>query len=222
MLRTRLNLLPAILLIAMAAGGCENDGENSEPIFTRVSASPDCGVVPLNVDFFAAVSGGNETGDPMGANNLLDVQWKFGDGTSGSTSVNYHTFATPGDYSVIVTATDQDGKNTSRTLSVTVLADSLVIEATSNFPAGSVTTADPIMFFLAAQSCNIEFPSVLGDSVKMTYRWQMGDAANTVYTGVNPIFSYSTAGDYTVELTVTSPALAVTRHVTLDFTVVDP
>jgi len=77
-------------MIVLAAAGCED--EHSEPKFTRVSAVPDCGVVPLNVDFFAAVSGGNESGDPMGANNLLEIKWSFGDGTTSETSVSFHDY----------------------------------------------------------------------------------------------------------------------------------
>ncbi|MFT5232283.1 MAG: PKD repeat protein [Candidatus Krumholzibacteriia bacterium] len=216
----RMLLVPAILLIALATGGCQD--EDSEPKFTRVSATPSCGVAPLDVDFFSAVSGGNETGDPMGGNNLLEIKWNFGDGSGGNTSINFHKYTVPGEYTVTVTAQDQDGKNTSRTVPVTVLADSLVVEATSSPPSGTVTTGDRILFLLDAKSCNIDFPAVAGDSVKMTYRWEMGDAANTVYTGANPIFTYGVAGNYTVDLFVTSPRLAVTRRTSLDFTVVDP
>ncbi|MCB1183856.1 PKD domain-containing protein [bacterium] len=203
MKRACLLLLPALLLLALAAG-CNDE---SKPVFTRVRVTPACGVAPLQVEAYGVVSGGNETGDPAGANNLLDMTWKFGDGGTGSTTVAYHRYDVPGEYTVTVTATDQDGNTASAQVPVVVMADSLVITATSSVPDGNVTVGQPITFALTAMSCDIDFPTVPGDSVKMAYRWEMGDAAATVFSGAGPTFSYGVAGEYDVTVAVTNPDL---------------
>ena len=217
MKRACLVLLPAMLLLVLAASGCSDD--ESKPAITRVRATPDCGVAPLQVEAYAAVSGGNETGDPMGGNNLLEVAWNFGDGGTGRTSLSYHRYDTPGEYTVVVTAKDADGNMATTSVPVVVLADSLVVEAVSDAVDGNVTIGQPVAFDLVARACAIDYPTVPGDAVKMAYRWVMNDGSGAEYTGATPTHTFGTAGDYTVDLFVTHPAQAVTRHVTLDFTV---
>lgn len=216
MKRACLLLLPAMLLIALAAPGCN---DHSKPIFTRVRVSPACGVAPLDTEVFAAVSGGNETGDPMGGTNNLEIAWNFGDGATSSTAISYHQYTAPGEYTITVTATDPDGETATSTVPLTVLADSLVIAVDSNFADGNVPLGERIQFNLAAISCEIDFPTVPGDSVKMVYVWEMGDPDDTIFTGSMPSFTYAAAGTYDVNLAVTYPALAVTRRATLQFVV---
>lgn len=215
MKRALLLLLPASLLVIMAISGCNDD---SLPAFTRVKVNPNCGVVPLQVEGIAIASGGNETGSPTGGNNNLEINWSFGDGGTGSTSLAYHTFTEPGEYSVVVTGTDNDGNKTSATYPVTVLADTLNISAFSNFPTGAVATTDTVQFGLWADACDID-PDVEGDYVKMSYRWLID---GSIFNGRQPQYQFTNPGDYSVYLAVTFPALSVTRHDTLEFTVTGP
>lgn len=209
-------LLPALILISLATSACNDE---SKPVFTRVRVAPACGVAPLDVETFAAVSGGNETGDFMGGTNTLDVTWKFGDGGSGSTSINYHTYTEPGDYTIIVTASDPDGNTTSSSVPVTVLADSLVMSAVSVPAAGTIPAGQTVQFGVVATGCDIDYPAVPGDAVKMAFRWDMGDASNTVSTDPAPQFTFNVPGEYDVLVAVTDPAQAVTRKQTLHFSV---
>jgi PKD repeat protein len=211
-------LMPAILLLAIVAG-CDED--ESKPNFTRLRVTPDCGVVPMGVEGYAILSGGNESGDPLGGNNNLDVQWSFGDGGTGSTTLAYHKYFAAGEYTITVKGTDPDGNSTSATYPVIVLADSLVINAGSNFPDGNVSTADTVRFDMAAFSCDIDYPTVLGDSVKMEFTWEMGDVDDTIYKVVAPEFQYTTPGQKEVTMTVFYPAWAVERKQKLMFEVVD-
>jgi len=210
--------VPALLILAVASG-CNDE---SLPTFTRLRVTPSCGVVPMDVEGYAVLSGGNESGDPLGGNNSMEIQWAFGDGGSGSSTIAYHRYYTAGQYTVTVVGTDPDGNTTSTTTPVTVLQDSLVIQAVSNFPDGNVTTADTVRFDLEAYSCDIDYPAVQGDAVKMEILWSMGDPDTTEYTLVDPEFRYSVAGTYEAQITVFYPAWAVVRQQTLTFNVTDP
>ena len=218
MKRALLLLVPALVLVAIVAG-CN---EESKPAFTRLRVVPACGVAPLPVEGYAVLSGGNESGDPLGGNNNLDIQWNFGDGGSGATTIAYHTFQVPGEYNVVVTGTDPDGNSTTATTPVTVYPDSLVMEAGSNFPDGACTCVDTVRFNMLAKTCDINYPEVLGDSVKLQFTWDMGDMGgvdNTTYNVVAPEFRFFLPGVYDVEVEVFYPAWAVVRRQTLTFTV---
>jgi hypothetical protein len=217
MKRACILLVPALLFLALATG-CEDD-EQSMPKFTRLTVTPACGVAPMAVEGYAVLSGGNESGDPMGANNNLQILWNFGDGGTGSTTRDFHTFHTPGEYTVTVKGIDPDGQTAVATFPVVVYPDSLVTEAGSDFPDGNVTTNDIIHFDLMASSCDIDYPEVLGDSVKMVVKWEMGDDAGSEFKLTSPEFRYDTPGDYEVNVSVFYPAWAAWRKQTLNFTV---
>jgi hypothetical protein len=220
MKRACMLLVPALLLLAMATG-CQ-DQDESKPTFTRLRVTPDCGVVPMGVEGYAILSGGNESGDPLGGNNNLEISWAFGDGGTGSTTIAYHQYLASGDYIVTVKGTDPDGNTTSATYPVTVLPDSLVMQVESNFPEGSLTTADILRFDIVLTSCDVDYPTVLGDSVKVEIKWKMGDAGGTEFNVIAPEYQYDTPGQYEVEVSVFYPAWAVVRKQTMTFNVTDP
>ncbi len=215
MKRLCLLLIPAALLLLMVASGCNDD---PKPQFTRILVSPNCGVAPLQVEGYAIVSGGDETGSATGGNNNLEVSWNFGDGQTSNTSLAYNQYNQPGEYTVIASAKDPNGDTASASFPIRVLADSLIVEASSDFPSGSATTADTIQFSLLAESCDIN-PDNPSDYVKMIYRWHMNDVDDHVYSARSPLFRFQDPGDYTITLDVIYPAWAVTRHDTLNITV---
>lgn len=233
MKRFCLLLIPAALLGLILLPGCNND---TKPAITRLTLTPLCGVVPLQVEGYVAVSGGNETGDATGSTNNLEITWNFGDGQTSTTSRAFNTYTQAGEYDVVVTAKDPDGNTTSTTLPVRALADSLLLNVSSNYPDGAVTTADTIRFSPRAESCDID-PDNPGDFAKMTFRWDMGtgywdpgadvdDPADDVwveyiFTEPEPEFRYAEAGDYDVSVVITYPLWAVVRRDTLHFTVTD-
>jgi PKD repeat protein len=219
--------LPALLMLLLLLAGCSDD--ESEPEFTRLVINPQCGVVPLEIEGYATVTGGNESGDPTGGNSNLEMTWDFDDGTSGQTSLAYHVYDEPGTYEVKVTAEDPDGKTATIMLPVTVRADTLSVQAESNFHGelinpgdeGLVTTGESIFFGLWASACDID-PDEDDHYRSLSYVWKMNDGTGTRFYTRNPVYSFSTAGTYEVSVAVTLPSLAVTRHSTLEFTVVDP
>lgn len=209
----------AALSLAMLAGGCNDE---SKPRITRMNVTPACGVVPVEVLATAYASGGDETGDPLGGNNNLEMAWQFGDGGTGTTSVAYHRYDEPGEYTVIVTATDPAGETASASMPIVVLPDSLVVEASASFPDGGPTTDHVVDFDATVYTCGVDYPAVPGDAVKLAFRWEMNDATNRVFTGASPSFRFVTPGDYDIELVVTYPAWAVTRRDTIHLTVAAP
>lgn len=219
----------AALSLVLLAAGCKED---SKPRITRMNVTPACGIAPMPVVATAYVSGGDESGDPLGANNNLEMAWQFGDGGTGGTSLAYHTYTEPGQYDVIVTATDPSGESAAATMPIVVLPDSLVVEVSTNFPSGSVTTSDVVRFDAVVQTCDVDYPAVPGDAVKLAFRWEMNDAANRVFTDAqpgrqetpdgDPGVLFAVPGEYDVEMTVTYPAWAVTRHATIHLTVTAP
>ncbi len=229
MKRAFLLLLPAVMLVFLSIAGCKDE---TEPSFSRIRVYPECGVVPLQVDCFAAATGGDESGDPTGGNNNLSITWSFGDGTpGGSTSLAYHTFTEPGNFTVVATAEDGDGKTTSTSQVVRVMADTLSIEASSNFPDGMATVNDSIRFDVRALSCDVN-PDIEDDYRNLNFSWGMDDSfyvyssIDTLhleyeFTNRRPTFQFSEAGTYEVTVGVTFPALATTRLDTLYIEVTD-
>jgi len=218
MKRACLLLLLATALVSLAVIGCSSD--ENQPVFTRVRVNPACGVVPLSVEGYATVTGGNETGSPTGGNNNLEIRWAFGDGGTSQTSISYHVYADTGTFDVVVTAQDEDGKSATYTVPVVVYADTLNVAASSSAELGA-TTADTVRFNLIAEACGID-PYNDDDYRNLQFIWNMDDADTTIYTGRAPEFQYTAPGDYAVTVAVTYAALAVTRRDTLNLTISGP
>jgi len=211
-------LLPAVLLVLLVFAGCDDE---SKPKFSRIEASPTCGVAPMPVEFRAVATGGNETADPTGGNNNLEISWSFGDGGTGNTTIAYHTFQEAGTYNVVATASDPDGGNASISQEIVVFADSLSILASSNFPDGAVTVNDTVRFSIWAESCQID-PDNEDDYRNLVYEWNMNDGSDVVFRSRDPRYSFGTPGTYQVTVNVSYTALAITRRDTLSFEVTDP
>ncbi len=230
MKRALILLLPAVLLVFLSIAGCNDE---TAPTFARIRVYPDCGVLPLQVDCLAMVTGGDESGDPTGGNNNLSITWDFGDSTSGGeTSLAYHTFTRTGDFTVTATATDPDGKTASISQLVHVMADTLAIGASSNFPGGAVTVNDTVRFDVLAQACAID-PLIDDDYRNLVFSWGMDDSflvytpddttlVEYRFTNRQPVFQFEDPGTYEVTVSVMFPELASIRHDTLFFEVTDP
>jgi hypothetical protein len=134
-----------LILLSLCLGlvvGCDED-ENLVPVLTRVQANAECGVAPLDVQFLAIASGGDQLEDPTGGNAYLNFDWNFGDGTTGNGSITSHTFEEPGMYDVVIAVTDEDDDRATLVLPIEVRADSLVVTTTPDTTVtASLTTFD--------------------------------------------------------------------------------
>ena len=193
-------LITLMAVIAIAClSGCGDD-ENLVPYFTRTQADPACGVAPLEIQFLAFATGGDLTDDPTGGNTYIDIDWDFGDDTTGFGSVIYHVFEEPGDYDVVIVARDKDGDASAPdTLRVTVRDNFMNLVAA---PDTVVTADDPMTFRVLAELCN--FDSVSSSYSRFTYKWEMDDIAGTVLSDRFPSHTYTAAdiGTHTVRVRV--------------------
>ncbi len=198
--------------------GTAND---SKPEITRIFAAPDCGVAPMQVEFYGIASGGNESGDATGGNNNLEFTWSFGDGTTSNTSIAYHTYRTPGEYTATLRVEDPDGESATRTVPVIIVADSLDVSASVlNGPVFSF--GDTVQFDYRAGTCGVDAMSDADRASYLVQRWIMHDpgfANGGVYTGAMPQHTFSAAGTYDVEVVVTYVGWAVTRRDTVQVVV---
>jgi len=110
--------LVALALLTLAAG-CPNsgppNGPTNQPPVASFSCSQTSGQSPLTVAFDASASS-----DPDGW--ISEYSWDFGDGDAGSGKTISHTYSTTLDktYTAMLTVTDDDGAQSSKTRAITV------------------------------------------------------------------------------------------------------
>jgi PKD repeat protein len=166
---------------------------NQSPTASFTSA-----VTNLKVDVNAGASD-----DPDGT--ISTYAWKFGDGKTGTGQTTSHTYADPGEYTIELTVTDDDGASDVVTKTVTVTAAPNAKPVAAFTSTTSALTAS----FNASDSGDT-------DGTIVSYAWNFGD--NTTGTGVTPNHTYGQAGTYDVQLTVTDDdgsTDSVTRQVTV-------
>ncbi len=128
--------------------------------------------------------------------NIVDWQWNFGDPASGADNVSslespIHTFTSNGTYQVMLTVTNTDGCQSTKTKDVTIYSNPVV--DFNQPPATCQATAVEFIFSGTTNVIDIE--------------WDFGDPstgdANSSFIE-NTYHSYATPGDYTVTMTVTN------------------
>jgi S-layer protein (TIGR01567 family) len=132
------------------------------------------------------------------------LSWDFGDNTSSTNQDPSHIYTSYGTYTVILTATN----STSSTNNTYI--ESINVSAAPITPVASFTysTSDLTVDFTDA--------STNADS----WSWDFGDNGSS--TSVSPSHTYGSAGDYTVELTVTNTTSSETDTYSESITVSEP
>jgi PKD repeat protein len=100
----------------------------SQPPVADLAAMPVSGVVPLTVTFDAS---GSSDAD----GTISDYSWNFGDGSNGSGMVTDHTYTDAGNYTAVLTVTD-DAEATDQA-SIVITVESVI---TNNPPTVSITS----------------------------------------------------------------------------------
>jgi PKD repeat protein len=156
------------------------------PPAAAFSADVLSGTAPLTVTF-----------SDESANSPTSWAWDFtNDGTTDSTLQNpSHTFTTEGTYSVTLTATNAHGSTTETKnayITVTSAAGSPLAQFTVSPESGSAPLT--VQF----SDCSTGSP--------VSWAWDFTSDGTTDSTAASPSFVYTTAGTYTVTLTITDSA----------------
>ncbi|MFI7677922.1 PKD domain-containing protein [Actinophytocola sp. NPDC049390] len=160
--------------------------EYADPGTPVASFTADCSATEASCAFDASASS-----DPDGS--VVSYGWDFGDGQSGSGVGPSHTYAEVGDYSVVLTVTDDDGKTDTVSRRVTAGEP----PQTGEPPRASFTV------FCQWAACDFDGGgSTDADNDIASYAWVFGDGQTG--TGVTASHTYpNRQANYTATLTVT-------------------
>ncbi|WP_449405441.1 PKD domain-containing protein [Methanosarcina lacustris] len=155
---------------------------SSEPVHPVADFSSDfaSGNAPLTVSFTDISTG-----------NPITWDWNFGDGTTSTDQNPVHTYTSAGDYTVTLTVNNADGA-ASKDGTITVLQTTEPVVPVANFTSDVASENAPLTVTFTDTSTG--FPTA--------WSWDFGDG--TTSTDQNPVHTYTSAGDYTVTLTVSN------------------
>src|SRR6266550_4052041 len=147
------------------------------PLTADFAASPTSGTAPLAVSFTDVSTGGPTS-----------WSWNFGDGNTSTQQNPTHTYSTAGTYSVSLTVSNATGSaNASKTNYIVV-----AVPLTTDFAASPTSGTAPLA---------VSFTDV-STGGPTSWSWNFGDGNTS--TQQNPTHTYSTAGTYSVSLTVSN------------------
>lgn len=159
--------------------------ENEAPV-AKANANPKSGTAPLTVSFNA----GSSTDD----NGIQSYSWDFKDGDSSSQKNPQHTFTEAGTYVVQLTIEDEEGLENTDTVTITVDAAPNNEAPIAKINATPLSGDAPLeVSFTGSNSSD--------DTGIEKYSWNFKDGGNS--SGTNPDHTFTEAGEYLVELTVT-------------------
>src|SRR5262249_45899045 len=165
------------------------------PCFTL---SPSTVAANVPVQFTAGTLVGSGSGATCGAaaRDIVSFAWSFGDGSSGSGRTMTHTFTSANSFSITLTETNDRGLSASTTQSVPVGSAALPTPTFTSSPQAPAVN-EPVFFNASASTAGA------GHTIS-AYRWSFGDGATG--SGQTVSHSYSAAGSYIVQLTITDEA----------------
>ena len=170
------------------------------------AGSPTSGTAPLTVTF-----------TDSSTNTPISWIWDFGDNSAVNATVQnpVHTYASAGNYTVKLTATNSAGSNLfTQTNYITVTSG--VVSPVANFVGSPSSGTAPLTVTFTDRSTNT--PTL--------WSWDFGDNSAVNATVQNPVHTYASAGNYTVKLTATNSAgsnsSTQTNYITVTSGVVSP
>ena len=150
------------------------------------TATPSSGNAPLLAHF-----DGSGSFDQDGF--IVAYAWNFGDNTTGSGAIIDHTYGSIGNYTAILTVTDNDGRTDTASVAIQALAPNVLpIAVATATPSSGLA---PLAVTLSGASSSDPDGSI------SSYNWVFGD--DTTGSGISVSHTYSNPGNYTATLTVT-------------------
>lgn len=116
--------------------------------------------------------------------NAVSYQWSFGDGNSSTATNPTHTYTAPGTYNVRLISTGANGCKDTLTKNAYIV----IGQVNANFATSSPVCAGQTITFT-----NTTTPGPGGSRL-----WNFGNGGTS--TALNPVYTYSTTGTYTVTL----------------------
>ena len=163
------------------------DPATDTPPTAAFTASPTSGAAPLTVQF-------TDTSAP-GSSAITEWLWTFGDGETSTEQNPSHLYDEAGTFSVALTVTTDLGTDESVQANLITATSGSGTAPTAAFSADAVSGNAPLTVQFADESTE-------GTSPISTWTWDFGDGSTSEQA--NPSHIYSTAGTYTVALTVTT------------------
>jgi PKD repeat protein/cytochrome c553 len=161
-------------------------------VASPVNQNPTCSAItPTMGEQNTVITFSATASDPDG--DPLTYSWDFGDGSTSTQASPSHTYVNTGDYTVTLTVSDGRGGTSSCSATVSISAP-----APENQPPVCSNIAPTTGNTNVALSFSADAIDPDGDP--LTYNWDFGDGNTS--TQVNPSHTYSSAGIYTVSLTV--------------------
>ena len=156
-----------------------NTGTSVIAPIASFSGTPTSGVAPLTVTYTDAST-----------NTPTSWAWTFGDGGTSTLQNPSHFYTTAGTYTVTLKATNAGGSNT--------------LTRTSYITVNTVPVAAPVASFTGIPTSGVAPLTVTfadaSTNTPTSWAWTFGDGGTS--TLQNPLHFYTTAGTYTVTLTV--------------------
>lgn len=153
------------------------------------SGTPLSGCVPLTVQF-------TDLSTAAGS-SIISWLWDFGDGTTGNIRNPTHTYTAAGNYNVTLRVTTVSGCSKTLTRNNYIQA--------SNGVAANFTNTLPTGCSLPV---TINFTNTSTGSGTLSYLWNFGDGGTS--TAQHPAHTYTSQGNFTVSLRVTSSTGCIT------------
>jgi PKD repeat protein len=156
---------------------------------TAEANGPYSGYVDYSVQFSSSGSNGGSGG------TITSYYWTFGDGFVSSQPNPTHTYTSPGMYTVTLKVANNYGQidNDTTTATITELSPNQTPPVANAGGPYSGVVGTPITFDGSGSNDS--------DGTIVSYLWNFGDS--TSGTGISPTHTYTTAGNYTIILTVT-------------------
>jgi len=125
---------------------------------------------------------------------IVSYEWDFGDGNSGTGRMSTHMYSNPGDYTVTLTVTDNEGATDSCTATIHVTT------VVAKFAYSPSPPYNPVIGQRVTFDAHESFSL---DGSIVNYHWDFGDGNTTDTTKSKITHSYTTSSKYTVTLTAT-------------------
>ena len=200
----------SVWLLSLAAAGlvgCSGSTAGPTPPSIKAPLSSAGGPYAGKVGTAVAFSGAGSS-DPQG--QTLTYAWNFGDNSTGSGVSPTHAYTAAGTFTVSLTVTNTSGLSATGSTTATIVAQPPVANAGGPYSSN---------IGLAIAFNGVASSDPQGQA--LTYAWSFGDGA--MGTGVNPTHVYTTAGTFTVSLTVTNVSgLTATANTTATITAQPP